>query len=244
MILYANGCSFTYGTGLALKDTAWPFILADKLGISKEDTQSDAERGISNQYIVRQTITKVSELLSNGKKPFVAIGLTAPNRREHFIESKNVLIHNIPSHEYHGNIRLDEATNDDLDKFNTLYMKHFWSPMYDFHNYLIQVMTLQNFCVANDLEYVIFNSLNLTPNLLEPTNFTELCDQADMNDVLSQLNMDCIYEDQTFFTYMYEKKFFFPIEGDERYMHPDEQAHKDWADILFADIKNTRGMKK
>ena len=122
MILYANGCSFTYGTGLALKDTAWPFILADKLGISKEDTITEAERGISNQYIVRQTITRVAELISQGKKPFVAIGLTAPNRREHFIESKNVLIHNIPSHEYHGNIRLDEATNDDLDKFNTLYM--------------------------------------------------------------------------------------------------------------------------
>jgi hypothetical protein len=243
-MLYANGCSFTYGTGLAHKDKAWPFILGEKLGISKEDIQTDAERGISNQYIVRQTITVVSELLSNGKKPFVAIGLTAPNRREHFIESKNILIHNIPSHEYHGNIRLDEETNTDLDKFNQLYMKHFWSPVYDFHNYLIQVLTLQNFCTANDLEYIIFNSLNLTPNLLESTNFTELCEQADMKDVLSQLDMDCIYEDQTFFTYMYEKSMFFPTEGDERYMHPNEEAHKDWADILFADIENTRGMKK
>jgi len=237
-MLYANGCSFTYGTGLAHKDKAWPFMLAEKLGI--KETQTDAERGISNQYIVRQTITVVSELLLKGKKPFVAIGLSAPNRREHFIESKNVLIHNIPSHEYHGNIRLDEATNTDLDKFNQLYMKHFWSPVYDFHNYLIQVLTLQNFCTANDLEYIIFNSLNLTPNLLEPTNFTELCEQADMKDVSSQLDMTRIYEDQTFFTYMYDKKMFFPVEGDERYMHPNEEAHNGWADILFADIENTR----
>ena len=123
-------------------------------------------------------------------------------------------------------------------------MKHFWSPVYDFHNYLIQVMSLQNFCVANDLEYIIFNSLNLTPNLIEPTNFTELCKQADMEDVLAQLDMTRIYEDQTFFTYMYDKKMFFPVEGDERYMHPNEEAHSDWADILFADIENTRGMKK
>ena len=243
-MLYANGCSFTYGTGLALKDRAWPFMLAKKLGIKKKDVITDAERGISNQYIVRHTITAVSELIANGKKPFVAIGLSAPNRREHFIEKDNILIHNIPSHEYHGNIRLDEKTNIDLDIFNTLYMKHFWSPVYDFHNYLIQVMSLQNFCVVNDLEYIIFNSLNLTPNLIEPTNFTELCEQADMKDVLAQLNMDCIYEDQTFFTYMYDKSMFFPTEGDERYMHPNEEAHSDWADILFADIENTRGMKK
>jgi hypothetical protein len=78
-MLYANGCSFTYGTGLALKDKAWPFKLAEKLGITKDEVQTDAERGISNQYIVRQTITVVSELLSEGKKPFVAVGLTAPN---------------------------------------------------------------------------------------------------------------------------------------------------------------------
>ena len=243
-MLYANGCSFTYGTGLPLKDKAWPFMLAKKLGIKKKDIITDAERGISNQYIVRHTITAVSELIANGKKPFVAIGLSAPNRREHFIEKDNILIHNIPSHEYHGNIRLDEKTNIDLDIFNTLYMKHFWSPVYDFHNYLIQVMTLQNFCVANDLEYILFNSLNLTPNLIEPTNFTELCEQADMKDVLAQLNMDCIYEDQTFFTYMYDKSMFFPTEGDERYLHPNAEAHSDWADILFADIENTRSMKK
>jgi hypothetical protein len=27
-------------------------------------------------------------------------------------------------------------------------------------------------------------------------------------------------------------------------MHPNAEAHSDWADILFADIENTRGMKK
>ena len=55
-MLYANGCSFTYGTGLALKDKAWPFILGEKLGISKEDVQTDAERGISNLVIYKRSI--------------------------------------------------------------------------------------------------------------------------------------------------------------------------------------------
>ena len=62
--------------------------------------------------------------------------MTAPNRKEHFIEKKNLLIHNIPSHEYHGNINLDDKSNRDLDLFNNLYMKHFWSSLYDFHNYV------------------------------------------------------------------------------------------------------------
>ena len=69
--------------------------------------------------------------------------MTAPNRKEHFIEKKNLLIHNIPSHEYHGNINLDEQSNRDLDLFNTLYMKHFWSSIYDFHSYMLNILTTE-----------------------------------------------------------------------------------------------------
>ena len=239
MMLYANGCSFTYGTGLPLKDKAWPFILAEKLGI--ESVETDAQRGVSNNYIVRSTITNLCEQIASGNKiDFVAIGMTAPNRKEHFIEKKNLLIHNIPSHEYHGNINLDEQSNRDLDLFNKLYMKHFWSPIYDFHSYMLNILTLQNFFKANDLPYIIFNSLNLTPNLLEPTKFTDLCEQSDMTGVYKQFDMSRIYEDQTFFTYMYDKKAFFPVEGDERYMHPNEDAHAEWAEILYQDIKENK----
>jgi hypothetical protein len=239
-MLYANGCSFTYGTGLSFKDKAWPFELAEMLGYNRDDTVTDAQRGVSNQYIVRNTITSVCDLLADGKKPFCVVGMTAPSRREHFIEASNTLIHNVPSHEYHGNIRLDEQTNRDIDMFNMLYMKHFWSPLYDFHQYLIHVVTLQNFFKNAGLEYVIFNSLNLTPNLLEPTKFTELCEQADMGNVLKQLDMTRLYEDQTFFTYMHDNNMFFDQEGEEKYMHPNDQAHLDWAKILFDDIERTR----
>ena len=239
-MLYANGCSFTYGTGLADKSKAWPFELAERLGLDRTETVTEAQRGVSNQYIVRNTITTVSDLLTEGKKPFCAVGMSAPSRREHFIQATNTLIHNVPAHEYHGNIMLDEQTNRDIDLFNTLYMKHFWSPVYDFHQYLIHILTLQNFFKNAGLEYIIFNSLNLTPNLLEPTKFTELCEQAGMNNVLTQLDMTRVYEQQTFFTYMHDNELYFKTEGDERYMHPDEQAHADWADILMKDITNTR----
>ena len=90
-MLYANGCSFTYGTGLAHKDRAWPYILAEKLKIDSVETE--AQRGVSNAYIVRNTITNLSVKIAEGEKiDFVAIGMTAPNRKEHFIEKKNLLI--------------------------------------------------------------------------------------------------------------------------------------------------------
>ena len=105
---------------------------------------------------------------------------------------------------------------------------------------MLNVLTLQNFFQANKLPYVIFNSLNLTPNLLEPTKFTDLCEQSDMTGVYKQFDMSRIYEDQTFFTYMYDKKAFYPVEGDERYMHPNDEAHAEWAEILFQDIEKTK----
>jgi hypothetical protein len=52
--------------------------------------------------------------------------------------------------------------------------------------------------------------------------------------------MTRIYEQQTFFTYMHDNEMYFKQEGDERYMHPDETAHADWAKILFDDIETTR----
>ena len=31
------------------------------------------------------------------------------------------------------------------------------------------------------------------------------------------------------------------MKSDEKYMHPNEQAHADWIKILFDDIENTKG---
>ena len=61
-----------------------------------------------------------------------------------------------------------------------------------------------------------------------------------MMPVYKQLDMSRIYENQTFFTYMYDLKKFYPVEGDERYMHPNEEAHAEWAEILFQDIEKNK----
>lgn len=234
--LYANGCSFTYGTGLARKDASWPYILADKLEI--DDVVNEAQRGVSNPYIVRSTITTVSEMIENEEAPnFVAIGMTAPSRREHFIESKNLLIHNVPSVEYHGNIMLSDEENANVSTFNNIYTSMFVSQIYDFHLYLIHLLTLQNFFRENGINYMIFNSLNLTQNLLEPTPFSDLCDQSDMMSVYKQLDMVKIFEQETFFTHMYDMEDgYFIDEEQEKYLHPTEEAHKSWANLLFKHI--------
>ena len=90
---------------------------------------------------------------------------------------------------------------------------------------------------------LIFINLWLLYKTNEPTKFTELCEQADMVNVLAQIDMTRVYEQQTFFTYMHDNDLYYTEEGDEKYMHPNEQAHADWAKILFDDIENTRAGK-
>jgi hypothetical protein len=239
-MLYANGCSFTAGTGLEDEEKAWPYILGENMGIDKENILTEAHKGVSNQYIIRSTISTVSKILSETEnRPFCAIGLTAPSRREYFHPKSNQLIHKIPSPEFTPIDGLDETTNVELNVFNALYMKYFWSPVYDFHLYMTHVLTMQNFFKQNDLDYVIFNSLNLTTNLVEETKFKELCEQAGMKHIFKQFDMDRIYEDQTFFTYMYDKELYFKEEGTEAFMHPNEEAHEGWANILMKDITAT-----
>jgi hypothetical protein len=91
-MIYANGCSFTYGTGLPLKDKAWPFELAELLGYDRSETITEAQRGVSNQYIVRNTITTVSDLLAEGKKPFCAIGMSAPSHTTELFQECRIRI--------------------------------------------------------------------------------------------------------------------------------------------------------
>lgn len=239
-MLYANGCSFTAGTGLDDENKAWPYKLGELLGDS--NVVSEATKGASNQYIVRSTISSLSGLIAEGQRPFVAIGLTAPSRREFYVSEKGLIVHNIPSPEYSENSELSAEENAELHYFNNVYLKYFWSPVYDFHLYLTHVLTLQNFFKVNGLEYVLFNSLNLTPNLVEETKFSELCDQANMSVVLSQIDMNHLYEQQTFFTHMYDTETYFNEAGIEGFMHPNETAHQEWAKIIHADILNTRGL--
>ena len=239
-MLYANGCSFTAGTGLDDPEKAWPFILGKNMGIDDEAILSEAHKGVSNQYIVRSTLLTVSKIIQEtGERPFCAIGLTAPSRREFFLHKGNKLIHNIPSPEFSPIADQDETTNVELNAFNAMYMKYFWSPVYDFHLYTTHILALQNFFKQNDIDYVIFNSLNLTPNLAEETKFAELCEQAGMGAMFAQFDMDRIYEDQTFFTYMLDNELYFNEQDTEAFMHPNEKAHSDWADILMKDITAT-----
>ena len=39
---------------------------------------------------------------------------------------------------------------------------------------------------------------------------------------------------------MHDNKLYYNEESDEKYMHPNEEAHIEWAKILFNDIENTR----
>ena len=58
-----------------------------------------------------------------------------------------------------------------------------------------------------------------------------------MTGVYKQFDMSRIYEDQTSLRICMIRKHSFPVEGDERYMHPNEDAHAEWAEILYPRYK-------
>lgn len=244
-MFYANGCSFTEGFGLEDPEDAWPYKLAQKMGYDIDDIHTEAHRGVSNQYIVRSTIASICKLQAMGHDiSFVAIGMTAPARREWFSPKLNRLYHDIPAFHYEPNEELDGFTNNEFKVFNELYLKHFYSPVYDFHLYMTHLLTLQNFLKANDIDYIIFNSLSLTENLVEESTFKELIDQLGVGYMWLQFDQDKLYTDQTMFKFAEEKGLLIDEDEDvEGYMHPNKEGHLAWADILMQDI-TAKMMKK
>lgn len=78
--LVTNGCSFTYGDGLARPSTqAWPALLAKKIGVPVANI---AMGGTSNDRIYRKTLDYVVN--DYGSNPFHIMGLTSFTRREEY----------------------------------------------------------------------------------------------------------------------------------------------------------------
>ena len=130
MILYANGCSMTYGAelggeivinGMGVKElnpdfrkkNAWPSILGKLLKVEK--TFNDAIGGGGNDRMFRTTMEWTSNYLrdNDGRDLFVAIGWSAPERTEYRIDGKwwNILSQFSPTNVPQNII--------DLQKFHT-----------------------------------------------------------------------------------------------------------------------------
>ncbi|MCU9952103.1 hypothetical protein OEJ37_01760 [Burkholderia sp. BKH01] len=164
-VLYANGCSMTYGyeliddpqTHVCLDDAyreahAWPGRLAVRVGAEK--VVNDSIPGGSNDRILRTTIQWVTDFLGAGgdaarRSLLVVIGWSDPMRREYFVgdEWKQT----IPYHDY--------PDLPALDRLNKVYREVAWNDHESACRFATQALALQAFLQHHRVRFLFFDAL-------------------------------------------------------------------------------------
>lgn len=165
VLLYANGCSMTYGyeladhpvTHICLDDAyreahAWPRRLAARLGA--QQVVNDSIPGGSNDRILRTTIRWVLDFLaSEGDaarlKLLVVVGWSDPMRREYFIDG--AWKQAIPYHNY--------PDQPSLDRLNAVYRDVAWNDHESACRFVTQVLALQVFLQFHGIRFLFFDAL-------------------------------------------------------------------------------------
>ncbi len=163
MILYATGCSMTYGsdlvddpaTGCCTDDgqrwrQAWPGWLARALGADR--VVNDAVPSGSNDRVVRTTVAWCARMLGLGVSPselFVVIGWTSSLRREFYVGGAYRQL--VPHHRY---------ALPELDRLATAYRETAWSEYESISRLVTQVVTLQSFLEFRGIPHLFFGALS------------------------------------------------------------------------------------
>lgn len=139
--LLAVGDSFTYGDELKDRYQAWPYKLADLLDY---EVHNMGLSGCSNASIVRRTL----EELAVSKYDLVVIGWTSPGRIE-WKDDIGIAYNIWPGYSTNGQFFKDHPWREDLLNYINKHHK----PEYLYQQYLMQVVMLQSYFKANNIEY-------------------------------------------------------------------------------------------
>lgn len=139
--LLTVGDSFTHGDELADRYSAWPYKLADLLGY---EVHNMGQSGCSNTSIVRRTL----EELSISHYDLVIIGWTSAGRIE-WKDDIGIAYDMWPGTTATGKFFKDHPWRADLLN----YINRHHKPEYLYQQYLIQVLLLQSYFKANNIEY-------------------------------------------------------------------------------------------
>lgn len=244
--LYANGCSFTHGDELGdkgkIKDyhyraiNCWVGQLAQIMGIS--EWENEATGGGSNDRIYRKTIQYTSSWIARGEKPedlLVILGWTNPTRTEFYHEPRqdpgdewnNQEMRQFP--ELEDNYRRSWPTikrtthhNQRIWEFIKQYNEMFLHLPSDTTRMVNKVVTLQNHLKVLGFPFLFFNaSWVIDTTNSEAVHTTSLIDQK------RYLGFDDGFQTMNWWTHEAGYTNRLP-KG-----HPDEAAHKAWADHLY-----------
>ena len=199
-MLWATGCSHTFGDDLEDKSQAWPYQLAKLLNL---DCKNNAMSGSSNERVVYQT------LKANRSDLFV-ISWTYIQRFTRYKSDNNFEINFNP----HG-IHRDLSNKYYYKEYTKLHYKHWYNELYSFKIWLQQIVLLQSFLEKNNQLYCMVNGThnNLNRWICKKENF--------FKNVKELINFDLMNDDQIFDAWneiqkyhsLINKETFFDIEN-------------------------------
>lgn len=254
MILYSNGCSFTWGGSLfkferdmptkeypmpGLKtntdidrirlETVYPYHLSKLLNINK--VINDSVQAGSNARIVRKTLKYFHNLLLNNKDisdHLVTIQWTDLSRTEHFHQGGAWF-------QFSPNTAMAEDPNRiefDAGPWKDMYYSSFDSDERQIEMFIQQVYTLGYFLESHKIPYVFFTHARNIASLYTNTRSTQLIKEKDLIKLLNRFvwyNNDCDHAN------MHESGI-----DTCNNAHPNENGHKQWAERLYNFINEKR----
>lgn len=218
MLLYTNGCSFTYGDDLKTPNIhAWPYVLAQKLNMS---LKNDAISGSSNCRIYRKTLNFLFNNESIKEQLFIIIGWSSNLRIEYY--NNKPISYAWTSVNY---LPLLKTYRDFNETKNTVFLNKYIESLFYYNPYILK-NNLFNILNIKNIKYLFFNVFN-EPFLYKEKKY--IYDNYNKNQ----------YRDYVFYDFIYRNKY--PI---GLTLHPLEEGHEAWANILYDYIIKNKLLEK
>jgi len=149
--LYTVGDSFTFGEELLYLKDAWPHVLGEKLGY---EVINEGKRGQSNHWCVKRTINAIMHHAPD----LVVVGWTSCGRHE-FNDMHGVFTIWPGCTEHAYMLHNDQAK--DVDRAGIVrWLTRHSEVIYEFRNWLRQVILIQSFLKHHNVEYRFVNTFD------------------------------------------------------------------------------------
>jgi len=168
MKIYFNGCSFTYGDELPdPSNQAWPSLVSKLKNIN---FLNDAISSGTNQRTVYKT------LLNKDNYDFFVIAWTTYTRFTEYNPIDNYEINFNPMLNLNASIHYSDDLKQNYKKYKDygeLYYKYWYNEVFQFKQWLQQILLLQSFFTVNNKKYIMINTFdnNLSQWLQPKENF-------------------------------------------------------------------------
>ena len=200
-MLWATGCSHTYGDDLQDKSSAWPYLLAKKLGMS---CNNNAVPGGSNERILYESV----------KFNTCELAVVAWTYKERFTRYDN-----LNNFQINFNPSLAHTEYSDLYYFNQygkLHYAHWSNTLYEFKIWLQQIIVLQKYFESKSQRYLMLNAaqnnynafasswLEFNNNIKDLVCFDVMNDEElyqehiEIQKYIDEINMKCYYSINNF----------------------------------------------